>query len=138
MKFKVVLFITGVIAAFAFTQNKKPGITTYYYDPPGNKTLIVPGQTNSIDVTELTTLSNWKPFNSNPFSSNGTKLAGITFNEDNQADGPDDGAATLTEAVNWLADYYTDQSPNNLPYDNSSFSRCGLTTCTEIIIRRKD
>jgi hypothetical protein len=127
-----------VVAAFAFTPSKKLGIVTVYYHPSGDKTLIQPGQTNSLVNSEMVTGANWNS-TSISFSSSGTKLAAITFNEDDAQDGAGDGAVTMTEALNFLADYYADQSPNSLPADNSSFRvQVDATHFTDITVRRKD
>jgi hypothetical protein len=143
MKIKVAIaslaVATVVVAAFAFTPSKKLAIQTVYYHPSGDKTLVAPGQSNSLVSSEMITAGNWNT-TSISFSTNGTKLAAITFNEDNVADGPADGALTMTEAINFLEEKYTSVSPNDLPADGSSFrvESENPSQFTDITVRRKD
>ena len=142
MKIKVAIaslaVASVVVAAFAFTPSKKLGIVTVYYNPASAKTLIAPGQSTSLVSSEMITNGNWNS-SSMAFSSSGTKLAAITFNEDDTQDGAGDGAVTKQEAINFLEEYYTDQTPDDLPADNVAFRvQVDATHFTDITVRRKD
>ena len=142
MNFKFALNVVGIaialVTSFSFTPGKKRSWLTIFYHPAGDKTLIQPGQTNSLISSEMVTPANWNSTFIQQ-SSSGTKLAAIRFPEDDQADGAGDGALTLTEAINFLEEYYTDQSPNNLPASNSSFRvQVDATHFTDITVFRKD
>jgi hypothetical protein len=142
MKIKVAIaslaVASVVVAAFAFTPSKKLAVVTVYYHPSGDKTLIAPGQINSLVPSEMVTAGNWNS-SSISFSSSGTKLAAISFNEDDQQDGAGDGALTMLEAINFLEENYTDQNPDDLPADNTSFRvQVDATHFTDITVRRKD
>jgi hypothetical protein len=142
MKFKYAVAVVGITislaTSFAFMPGKKRSWLTIFYHPSGDKTLIQPGQTNSLVSSEMVTPGYWNS-TSIQQSSSGTKLAAIQFPEDDQADGAGDGAVTSTEAINFLEEYYTAQDPFNLPANNTPFRvQVDATHFTDITVFRKD
>jgi hypothetical protein len=112
--------------------SKKCTSTTYYLNESQVSSAVI-GSLSS----DITNLSAWSSM-PNSFG-NGTKLAAITFDEDNVADGGDDDAWTLSEALDLVYDYYLNNS-NTLPGDGElvcSWECCPNKWKCTIIIRRK-
>jgi len=142
MKFKLTCGSLAIIiiafSTLSFTNVSKLGWTVYYYHPSGDKTLIAPGQTNSLVSSEIVSPGYW---NSTyiAHSAWGTKLAAIQFKEDDQADGTGDDAITITEAINSLEEYYISQNPNDLPDENTPIHvQLNSSQYTDIYVYRKE
>jgi hypothetical protein len=122
------LFLASLAIAFHFlfafntfnNYNSKPfAVSTYYYTgicqriQPGICNHEKPAE-NSLSCAELTKKVNWSNTGT-AYSSLGNYLAAISFDEESQEDGGDDGQLTLSEALLAICKFYSSETPNDLP-----------------------
>jgi hypothetical protein len=137
----ITIALGGICVLLSFNSNNSKqrslAITTYYYE--GKCQRIQPGisgqkdpMENSLSCPELTNCSNWSK-SGKSYSSLGNYIAAISFIEDDDEDGGDDGQLTLSETLKAICHYYVSQVPEDLPYNREAI-KMGKA---EIIVHRK-